>query len=206
MTDRNFTFVDIETTGGSPFFSRIIEVGILRVEKGEIVDTFNRLINPGVAIPEFITALTGVTGKMVKQAPAFEDVAEDILDLFEDSIFVAHNSNFDYKFMKTEFERAGLVFALDTMCTVRLSRVLYPQYKKHNLTALIERFQFVCKNRHRAFDDAKVLWDFLQRASLDFSGPELEAAIVRTVKKISPKEQRKLAQVLVQELEYVEEG
>ena len=206
MGNKNFTIVDVETTGGSPFFHRVIEIGILRVERGEITQKFKSLINPGVPIPEFITEFTGITGKMLKNAPAFEDLAEELLPLFEDSIFVAHNSSFDYKFLTSEFERSGYKFFMDTLCTVRLSRALYPEYKRHNLSALIERFDLHCKNRHRAYDDAKVLWNFLQLAEKRFPAEHLEAALERTIKKIPPKKQHKLSKVLEHELVYVEDS
>ncbi len=189
MRDRNFTIVDVETTGGSPFFSRIIEVGILRLERGDVVDEYRSFINPQCQLPEFITKLTGITQEHVDTAPEFETVAEEVLALFEDATLVAHNSNFDYHFLKQEFRRCGLAFTLDTLCTVRLSRVLYPKFKRHNLSALVERFNFQCERRHRALEDAKVLWDFLQQVEKDFPEPVVATAIERTIKKIPPKKQ-----------------
>lgn len=206
MRNKNFTIVDVETTGGSAYFSRVIEIGILRVDRGEITEKFKSLINPGVAVPEFITDLTGITDKLVKKAPTFEEIAEDIFPLFEDSIFVAHNASFDYKFLGAEFGRANLMFTMDTLCTVRLSRVLYPEHKRHNLSAIIDRFNFKCKNRHRAYDDAKVLWDFLNMVEKNFPSEQVTAALERTIKKISPAKQRKMPQILLSELEYVAEG
>jgi len=191
MLQRNFTIVDVETTGGNALSNRVIEVGILRIEKGELVQKYRSFVNPGFAIPEFISGITGITDQHVKSAPYFEEIAEDIFSLFEDSVLVAHNSMFDYKFLRTEFKRAGWEFTLPTLCTVRLSRVLYPKYKKHNLTALIDRFNFSCQNRHRAFDDAKVLWDFLKLIHKDFDPVSVTQAIDRTIKKVPPKKQLK---------------
>lgn len=162
LDEKNFTIVDIETTGGSPFFSRIIEVGLLRVEKGKVVEEYQTLLNPGIEIPEFITKMTGIREKDVAHAPTFADIAEALLAKFEDAIFVAHNVNFDYSFLKEEFRRIGWAFNTDRLCTVRLSRSLYKEHKHHNLSAIIKRYNFQVANRHRAFDDAKVLWDFLQ--------------------------------------------
>jgi DNA polymerase III subunit epsilon len=204
MINNNYTIIDVETTGGSPLFHRVIEIGILRIERGEVVAEFKSLVNPGREIPEFITEFTGISEKMVNKAPAFEDLAEDILPLFEDSIFVAHNSSFDYKFIKTEFERAGYQFTMDTLCTVRLSRVLYPKYKKHNLSAIIDRFDFKCKHRHRAFDDAKVLWDFLKIVEKEFPAEHVTAALRRTIKKVPPKRQLKMPKTLESETVYEE--
>jgi DNA polymerase-3 subunit epsilon len=181
--DQNLTIVDVETTGGSPFFNRVIELGLLRVEKGEVVEEYQTLLNPDMPIPEFITNMTGISDAAVAKAPRFEEVADDILSKFEGNIFVAHNSQFDYGFLKEEFRRLGYGFVLPQLCTVRLSRALYKEYKHHNLTAIIERYEFECKNRHRAFDDAKVLWDFLQHASADIDSEEFQKAFKQVLKK-----------------------
>src|SRR6185295_11062877 len=102
------------------------------------------------------------------------------------------------------FKRADLAFTVPTLCTVRLSRALFPQHKKHNLSALIERYDFKCTHRHRAFDDAKVLWDFLQYLPKEFSTEQIATAISRTIKKIPPKKQQALNLLeVVEELEYV---
>jgi DNA polymerase-3 subunit epsilon len=208
MLNKNFTIVDVETTGGSPAFSRVIEIGILKIEHGEVVEKVRTLINPYVPIPDFIAEYTGITDSMVKKAPKFEEVAEDILPLFEDSIFVAHNSSFDYGFLREEFRRAGLMFKADSLCTVRLSRILYPEFRRHNLSALIERFGFKCKARHRAFDDAKVLWDFFKKIQKDFPPEYLQKVFEQTVKNIPPSRQRKMlsGEVKAPELAYFKEA
>ena len=198
--EKNFTIVDVETTGGSPFFNRVIEIGLLRVEKGEVVEEYQTLINPGMEIPEFITKMTGITEAAVSVAPTFAELADEILSKFEDAIFVAHNSQFDYGFLKEEFRRLGYGFVVPQLCTVRLSRALYKEYKHHNLSAIIERFEFECKNRHRAFDDAKVLWDFLQHSQKNLepsvflkamrqalSGPrDMKSKLLKSISKVPP--------------------
>lgn len=183
LNENNFTIVDVETTGGSPFFSRIIEVGLIRVERGEIVEEYQTLINPQQEIPEFISRMTGITDYHVARKPKFEDIAEDLLAKFEDAIFVAHNVNFDYSFLKEEFRRAGLVFNSDRLCTVRLSRTLYKEHKRHNLSSIIERYNFECENRHRAFDDAKVLWDFMQLAAAENEPTDFNKAMKQVTTK-----------------------
>jgi DNA polymerase-3 subunit epsilon len=203
MDKYNFAIVDVETTGGSPFFHRVLEVGILRVEKGEIVRTYNTLINPQTPIPEFITGITNIRDEDVADAPIFEDVKDEILEMFEDAIFVAHNSNFDYGFLKGEFQRHERAFTMDQLCTVRLSRTLFSRFKHHNLTALIERFEFECANRHRAFDDAKVLWDFLQMLPDKFPQDQIDLAIKRCMQRIPPAKQKKMP--AVEELVYIPE-
>lgn len=183
LDQKNFTIVDIESTGGSPFFSRIIEVGLLRIERGEVVEEYQTLIDPGVEIPDFITKMTGISAKQLVGKPTFVDIAEDLLSKFEGSIFVAHNVNFDYGFLKEEFRRAGLVFNVDRLCTVRLSRALYKEHKRHNLSAIIERYNFECQNRHRAFDDAKVLWDFLQLSHRQIDTKEFNKGLLHALTK-----------------------
>lgn len=202
MLNRNLTIVDVETTGGSPVFHHIIEIGILRIEHGEVVAKFKSFVNPHSEIPEFISKMTGITQKQVDRAPEFADIAEEIFPQFEDSTFVAHNAGFDYGFLRSEFGRLGWGLVMPQLCTVRLSRALYPRYKRHNLTALIERFDFSCKNRHRAFDDAKVLWDFLQLVNKDFEPAVALAAVERTIRKVPPSVQQKLPKTLKPTISY----
>lgn len=211
LHDKNFTIVDVETTGGSPFFNRVIEIGLLRVEKGEVVEEYQTLFNPDMVVPEFITKMTGISDEAVALAPRFEDIAEEILSKFEGNIFVAHNSQFDYGFLKEEFRRSGFAFTVPQLCTVRLSRALYKEHRRHNLTTIIERYGFACENRHRAFDDAKVLWDFLQHAHANINAEELQKAFRAVLKTpriftkppLLPK--LKTTKGIIEELEYVYE-
>ena len=205
MHDKTFTILDVETTGGSPYFNRIIEIGLLRVEKGEVARTYSTLVNPGIPIPEFITEITGITDSDVAEAPAFDDIKEELAESLEDSILVAHNSGFDYGFLQAEFQRSGWGFAMDSLCTVRLSRVLFPEFKRHNLDAIIERFGFNIENRHRALDDAKIVWDFLQLLAERFPPEYLSKTLSRTMQKLSPKIQRRMDAKPTTELTYVYE-
>jgi DNA polymerase-3 subunit epsilon len=171
------------------------------VERGEVVAKYNQLVNPLRPIPEWITGITGITDALVAEAPTFDEVKDDVLELFEDAIFVAHNSSFDYGFLRAEFGRTEGAFTMDQLCTVRLSRSLFSRFKHHNLSALIERFDFKCANRHRAFDDAQVLWDFLQMLPDKFPQEQIDLAISRCLKKISPAKQRKM--IPSKELSYI---
>lgn len=214
LQEKNFTIVDVETTGGSPFFNRVIEIGLLRVEKGEVVERFETLLNPEMPIPEFITQMTGITEAAVAAAPTFAEMADEILAKFNDAIFVAHNSQFDYGFLKEEFRRLGYGFNMQQLCTVRLSRALYKEYKHHNLTAIIERYEFECQNRHRAFDDAKVLWDFLQYVQANVDEKALQKVLKRMirepgVRRLKPKVASRLAppsEPIIEELIYETES
>lgn len=162
LKGRTFAIVDVETSGVSAVFNRVIEIGILRIEDGVCVETYRTCINPGRAVSPWITALTGIRQEELDRAPHFEDVADTVERLLKDAVFVAHNARFDYAFIKNEFKRAGKRYAAKCLCTVRLSRALYPRAKKHDLSTIIARYGFACTERHRAFDDAHVLWQFLQ--------------------------------------------
>ncbi len=185
MLPDKLAFIDIETTGGSYFRDRIVEVGILRVENGEVIKTYKSLVNPETHIPEFIQSLNGITNGMVANAPTFAQIKDDILEMLEGCVFVAHNVRFDYGFIKTEFKRLEKTFSSPQLCTVRLSKALFPQYKRHNLDALIERYGFEVLARHRAFDDAKVLWDFYQIVQKAFPADHLEKITNYISKKIT---------------------
>lgn len=161
-------FVDIETTGSSPTGDRIIEIGILRVEDDEIVRTYETLINPHSYIPDFITEMTGIDSSKLKSAPDFADVQESIYEMLEGCVFVAHNARFDYGFVRNEFKRFGYTYTAKVLCTVKLSRMLFPEQKRHGLDIIIDRFGIECENRHRAFDDAKVMWEFMQKIRNDY--------------------------------------
>jgi DNA polymerase-3 subunit epsilon len=161
LARKTLAIVDVETTGSSPVRDRIIEIGILRVEDGEVVRTYRSLINPGRPLPSSIRMITGITDDDLATAPSFEDAASDIHDMLAGAVFVAHNARFDYGFVKNELRRAGTNFTAKCLCTVRLSRVLFKGKIHHDLDSVIERHGLVCENRHRAFDDAQVLWDFL---------------------------------------------
>lgn len=163
MFDRNLAIVDLETTGMSARYHRIIEIAILRIEGNNIIDEFTSCINPETPIPSFITHLTGISQKDVDKAPVFGKVKHKVKRLLKDATFVAHNVWFDYSFIQNEFGRLNIPFESKRCCTVRLSRRLYPQYKSHSLASVIERFGFGYESRHRAYDDAFVLWQFLKK-------------------------------------------
>jgi len=158
------SFVDIETTGTSVSYSRIIEIGILKVQNNKLVKKYNTLINPETSIDPFIEKFTGISQKDVEKAPTFYDIKDDILELLSGSVFVAHNVRFDYGFLRNEFKRYDITFTSKHFCTVKLARLLYPEFKNYNLDSIIENFNLKCQRRHRAFDDAKVLWDFYKKS------------------------------------------
>ena len=185
FADRTFAIVDVETSGTSAVFSRVIEIGILRIEHGVCVETYRTCVDPGHTISPWITELTGIQQEELEGAPIFEDIIDTVERLLAGATFVAHNVSFDYGFIQREFRRAGRSFEAQRLCTVRLSRALYPRAKRHNLSSVIERHGFVCESRHRALDDARVLWDFLQLCG-QVHGTKADSAISRLVSKPSP--------------------
>lgn len=182
MLPSKLAFVDIETTGGRTSYDRIIEIGIVRVENDQILDTYSTLINPNGHLPPEITTLTGITTADVANAPTFREVAADIITRLKDYTFVAHNVRFDYGFIKAEFARLGAGFSAKHFCTVRLSRALYPTHLKHNLDSLIERFNLTCENRHRALDDALAICSFYHKAKQQIT-PEVFSEAMKLVLK-----------------------
>ncbi len=191
-------FVDIETNGLSHLRGRVIEVAAIRVEHGEVTDTFRSLIDPGVELPYYITNLTGITTNDLKGAPTFGQVADDLQAVLAGAVFVAHNVRFDYSFLKQEFGRVGLPFLPKQLCTVKLSRALHPHEKSHKLADLIQRYGFTYGTRHRAYDDAAVLWQFIQYAQRQFPAEQVEAAIALQLR--SPAVPRDLEPELVRNL------
>lgn len=165
MQHRPLVFLDIETTGMSPATGgRITEIGALRVENGKVVGEFKQLVNPEQHVPSFITRMTGISDEMLWDAPLFRSIADELELFLDDAIFVAHNVGFDYGFIKSAFADIGSKFNMDRMCTARLSRRLYPDQRRHNLDTIITRHGFIVQDRHRAYDDAKVLYEFWQKA------------------------------------------
>ena len=147
-----YTIIDVETTGQG---NRMTEISIFKYDGENIVDEFTTLINPETYIPTHITALTGIDNALVADAPRFEEVAEDILKITEDAIFVAHNVNFDYNVISGEFKRIGLEFTRKKLCTVRLSRKLLPGHRSYSLGKLCKALDIKLVDRHRARGDAE---------------------------------------------------
>src|SRR5918994_3115726 len=169
--------VDLETTGSDPATDRITEIAVLEVGNAfALTGQWSTLVNPGGAIPGSIQALTGITQQMVESAPRFSDIAGELYERLAGRLFVAHNARFDYGFLRREFDRAGLKYVAKTLCTVRLSRRLYPGEQGHDLDSLIERHGLECEARHRAVPDAAAVWQFLRAAAADHGEDVLAVA------------------------------
>lgn len=176
LFEQPLAIVDLETTGGDPRLDRITEVGVVLVD-GQQRREWSSLVNPGVSIPLTIQRFTGITDAMVAGAPRFEALAEELAVLLHDRLFIAHNARFDLGFLRNEFARLGLNFAPHVLCSVKLSRALYPAHPRHGLDALIERFGLECDARHRALGDARAVRDFLDIVARDFDGPQIAKAM-----------------------------
>lgn len=160
--EEQFVFVDIETNGGSGARGRIIEIAAIKVERSEIVDTFQSFVNPGSPIPSWITRLTGITDSDLTQAPYFDDIAAQLYDFLAGAVFAAHNVLFDYSFIKRELKACGINYQPKLFCTVKMSRALYPEHRGHSLEKIIARHGLSFTERHRAYDDAHAIWQYAQ--------------------------------------------
>lgn len=149
-----FAIIDIETTGGNAFTGKITEIAIYVHDGLSVVDEFQSLINPECTIPPFISRMTGITNEMVQSAPRFYEVAKKIVEITEGKIFVAHNSQFDYSFVRQEFKNLGFDYKRDTLCTCKLSRKMLPGFPSYSLGRLCQSVNIEITDRHRAAGDA----------------------------------------------------
>ncbi len=182
MLPSKLAIVDLETTGITATGDRITEIGIVRVENGVVVEEWQSLVNPQCSIPAEIQALTGITNAMVADAPTFAQLAREILARLDGCVFVAHNARFDYGFIKNAFRRVEMPFTADVLCTVRLSRRLYPEYPSHSLDALIARHRLHGNDRHRALGDARITWQALEAMCRGNSADTVAAAVKALLK------------------------
>ena len=177
MLDLPLVFLDLETTGGTATFDRITEVGLIEVDKGVQTDVWSSLVNPQTRISGFIESLTGISSAMVADAPRFADIAKRLYARLEGRVLVAHNARFDYSFLKNEFARAGIDYRARVLCTVKLSRALYPEHRQHTLDSLIARHELTCNARHRALGDTEVMWQFVQKIHAAVPAATIAAAV-----------------------------
>jgi len=175
--DSPVAFVDIETTGGSLGLHRIIDVAVIGCT-GDVVDfEWQSLVNSGVHVPAGITALTGIDNEMLIDAPPFERIAKELRERLEGRVFIAHNVRFDYGFIRREFAGVGTPWRSPNLCTVRLSRALYPEMPRHNLDAVMDHHGIVIENRHRAMPDAKALLAFWRKVREAWPREQLQVAV-----------------------------
>jgi DNA polymerase-3 subunit epsilon len=176
LSEVRFAVVDVETTGQAQWNgSRIIEIAIVEVHGGTIVDEYQTLVNPAQGIPGIIVGLTGITPHMVAQAPYFEHVADEIERRLRGRVFVAHNATFDWSFVSSELLRAsGDVPSMPRLCTVRMCRRLVPGLRHRNLDVVSRHFGIEIHDRHRAYGDALATARVLLRLLDEASGRGIE--------------------------------
>ena len=156
-----YVVVDVETTGGRGDHHRVTEIGAVKVRNGEVIDTFQTLLNPQRSIPPGITRLTGISPAMVADAPFFVDIAEEFEDFMREAIFVAHNVDFDYGFVSREFARIGRPFRYPKLCTCAAMRKLYPGHESYSLASLSRAYDISLRQHHRALCDAEAAAELL---------------------------------------------
>ncbi len=177
MSIEKLVFVDLETTGANPVVDRITEIGLVEVNHAGVATHWSTLVNPELPIPTFIQNLTGISNAMVRTAPTFPELAAALHERLQGALFIAHNARFDYGFLRNAFDQRGLSFKPDVLCTVKLSRALFPNERRHNLDTLIERHQLKSDTRHRALADADLLWQLWQKLRSTLPAETFDAAL-----------------------------
>ena len=149
----NFAVVDVETTGGASAANRIIEIAVVRVEKGEIGRSFSSLVNPERDLPRWIQDLTGIGPEDLETAPLFSEISDRVRGYLDGAVFAAHNAPFDYGFVRREYERLGETFEMDRICTLQLARKKL-QLPRNKLGDVTRALGVTIEDRHRALGDA----------------------------------------------------
>lgn len=149
-----YAIIDIETSGGNHATGKITEIAIYKHDGKKIVDEFVTLVNPELKIDWYVKKLTGITDEMVAEAPKFFEVAKRIVNITRGCIFIAHNVDFDYNFIRAEFRSLGFEYKRTKLCTVQLSRTLIPGKKSYSLGKLCKDLGLPLEDRHRASGDA----------------------------------------------------
>jgi DNA polymerase-3 subunit epsilon len=178
----SITYLDLETTGATPLKDRITEIALVRFDNGVEVARWQTLVNPEQPIPVFIQQLTGIDNEMVATAPKFAEVADKLLSFLEGSVLAAHNVRFDHGFIKSEFKRLDYTLRQKVICTVKLSRLLYPQHRSHGLDAIMLRHNITSIARHRAMGDVESILAFLESAKLELGDAAIEQAAAQLMR------------------------
>ncbi|WP_163409771.1 exonuclease domain-containing protein [Flavobacterium ajazii] len=179
MKKQEYAIVDIETTGGNASGSRITEIAIILHDGENILERWETLVNPQKDIPAAIFALTGIDNEMVKNAPIFDDISEKVLEMLSDRIFVAHNVNFDYSFVRHELEKSGFKWTARKLCTVRAARKIRPGLGSYSLGKLCRSLDIPLENQHRAGGDADATAILFSKL-VEWDSSEVLAKMVKT--------------------------
>lgn len=177
---QNLAFVDVETTGLDAKQDRVIEVGLVKIDRTGSITRYSQLINPGFKISKFTRDMTGIKLKELNAAPLFGDVIPQLKELLRVDLFIAHNSRFDFEFISEEFGRYGHELAIPHLDTVKLAKTFYPNYLTYNLDSIISRLKYKIEKRHRGLDDALVLVALFNKIKQEFG----EEVLFEEVEKI----------------------
>lgn len=178
-----YAIVDIETTGGIPTSNGITEIAVIVHDGERPIHQFQSLINPQQPIPSFITGLTGINNAMVAFAPTFEEIAKELDYILSGNIFVAHNVNFDYSFIQHQMRRQGLELPTMKLCTVRLSRKVFPGLDSYSLGKLCKSLAIEVEDRHRALGDAKATTILFEKLLQNGAQSHIEKMLKSTIVK-----------------------
>src|SRR6056297_3276664 len=174
-----YSILDIESTGGKYNEEGITEIAIHKFDGHQVVDKFICLVNPEREIQPFVAKLTGINNKMLRSAPKFHEVAKRIVEITEDTVLVAHNAQFDYRILRTEFKRLGYNFERKTLCTVDLSKRLIPEAESHSLGKLVRSLGIPVSDRHRANGDALATLKLFKVLLAKDSGKTIIKGVIR---------------------------
>ncbi len=191
-------YLDLETTGATPLRDRITEIALVRVENGVETARWQTLVNPQTTIPPFIEKLTGISNAMVQNAPTFAEVADELSTFLTGAVMAAHNVRFDHGFLKSEYKRLELNFKQRLLCTVKLSRKLYPEHRKHSLDAIMARHNLTTEKRHRAMNDVELMIGFVDSAQKELGINRVAQVAIELSKQ--PSLPRNIDQNLVNEI------
>ena len=170
-------FVDVETTGCYAGRHRIIDVAVIGATGDRLDFEWQSLVHPGSRVSAGITALTGIDDALLEGAPPFEEIAAELARRLAGRVFIAHNARFDYGFIRREFARLETNWRSPSLCTVRLSRALFPEMSHHNLDAVMQRHDITIEKRHRAMPDAQVLWQLWRKLRVEVAPEEFQRAL-----------------------------
>lgn len=175
-----YAIVDIETTGGYASANGITEISVFVHDGNRVIQHFETLINPEQHIPAYITALTGISNFTVADAPVFGEIAETLFEILKDKIFIAHNVNFDYSFVKHQLKNHGYELEVKKLCTVRLGRKIFPGLPSYSLGNLCRELKINNDNRHRAGGDAKATVKLFERYLKNNAQPVIEQMLKKS--------------------------
>lgn len=165
-----YAIIDVETTGLSGTANKVTEIAVVIHDGVKVVEEFHTLVNPQVPIAPYVVGLTGIDDNMVKDAPVFNEIASQLVEMTESCVFVAHNVSFDYRVIQNEFNALGISYERKKLCTVRLSRKIFPGLKSYSLGKLCSYLNIELNNRHRAKGDTDatvILFEKLLQLDVD---------------------------------------